>query len=121
MANYEKKFEEMDKFIEGFDDVLDDEKYEFFNKESVNFSLLNEFEKVKAYDQLFTKAILNKKHCLRRANNQLKSYIDMLDIIQNAIKYNASSDVVLNIVKEFKSNMEEDLNSVKEKMRYCKK
>ena len=51
----------------------------------------------------------------------MESYIDMLDIIENAIKYNASSDVILNIVKEFKSNMEEDLNSVKEKMRYCKK
>ena len=117
MANYEKKFEEMDKFIEGFDD----EKYEFFSKEAINFSLLNEYEKVKAYNQLFTKAILNKKSFLRRTKIQMESYIDMLDIIQNAIKYNASSDVILNIVKEFKSRMEDDLNSTKEKMRYCKK
>ena len=118
----EKKFEEMDNFIEGFNDVFDEEKYdEYFNKEMDDFCKLKEDEKAEVFGKLFSKAIINKKYCLRRANNQLKSFIDIIDIIQNAIKYNASTDVVLDIIEDFKSNMEDDLNSVKKKMRYCKK
>ena len=119
----EKKFEEMDNFIEeGFDDVFDEEKYEeYFNKEMDDFCKLKEDEKAEVFAKLFSKAIINKKYCLRRTNNQLKSCIDMMDIIKNAIINNASPDVMLNIVEEFKSNMEDDLNSVKKKMRYCKK
>ena len=119
----EKKFEEMDNFIEeGFDDVFYDEKYdEYFNKEMDDFCKLKEDEKVIVFANLFSKAILNKKYCLRRTKNQMDYCIDMLDIIQNAIKYNASTDVVLDIIEKFKSHMENDLNSVKEKMRYCKK
>ena len=117
----EKKFEEMDNFIEEFNDVFDEEKYdEYFNKEMDDFCKLKEDEKAEVFAKLFSKTIINKKYCLRRTNNQLKSCIDMLDIIQNAIKYNASTDVVLDIIEEFKSKMEDDLNSVKEKMRYCK-
>lgn len=118
MDNYEKKFEEeMDKFIEGFDD----EKHESFNKETVYFSLLNEFEKVKAYDQLLTKAILNKKYYIRRTKDHIKSSIEMLDIIKKVIISNASTDVILDTIDVLKSSIEDDFNSVEEKMRYCKK
>lgn len=117
MANYEKKFEEMNKFIEGFDD----EKHKSFNKETIYFSLLNEFEKVKAYDQLLTKAILNKKYYIRRTKDHIMSSIEMLDIIKKAIISNASTDVILDTIDELKSSMEDNFNLVEEKMRYCKK
>ena len=118
----EKKFEEMDNFIEEFNDVFDEEKYEeYFNKEMDDFCKLKEDEKAEVFAKLFSKAIINKKYCLRKTKIQLESDIDMLNIIQNAIKYNASTDVLLDIIEEFKSHMEDDLNSVNKKMRYCKK
>lgn len=117
----DKKFEEMDKFIEGFDNILDEEYYEFFNKEMDSFNNLSEDEKAEAYDQLFTKAIINKKYCIRRTKGHLKSSIGMLDIIKKAIIGNASTDVILDTIEEMKSFMEDDFNEVEKKMRYCRK
>lgn len=116
-----KKFEEMDKFIEGFDNILDDEYYEFFNKEMNSFNNLSEDEKAETYDQLFTKAIINKRYCIRRTKGHIKSSIEMLDIIKEAIIGNASTDVILDTINELRSFMEDDFNEVEKKMRYHKK
>ena len=68
----EKKFEEMDEFIEKFDDLADAERCGFFEKEVNLFTNLTENEKIEAYNKLFINAVMNNYHCIKRAKLSLE-------------------------------------------------
>lgn len=120
MLKMEKKFKVMDKMVREYDDMSLDERDEIVNKELDGFIALTEVEKLEAYDKLFNKAILNKRYCIRRSQDHLKTSIDYLEIIKQAVN-NASTDVILSSIDELSTMMIDDFNTMEEEMRYCKK
>ena len=121
MLKMEKKFKVMDKMVREYDDMSLDERDEIVNKELDGFNALTEVEKLEAYNKLFNKAILNKRYCIRRTQDHLKTSIDYLEIIKQAIVNNASTDVILSSIDELSTMMVDDFNTMEEEMRYCKK
>ena len=118
---YEKKFERMDEMIKNYDNMSEDDRIGFIDEELDCFIDMNISEKLQAYDYLLTNAIENKHHCIRKAQDYLKTAVDCLDIIKKAVLNNASTDDIISSIDELSSYMVDNFNSIDEEMRYCKK
>ena len=61
-----EKFEEMDNFIRDFENISDEDRSKFFNKELNSFIDLTEVEKIIWFNRLMLNSVMNKCLCIEK-------------------------------------------------------
>ena len=96
-----EKFEEMDNFIRDFENISDEDRSKFFNKELNSFIDLTEVEKIIWFNRLMLNSVMNKCLCIEKTKMAIECYRNILSVIKKAVIDNTDIDVVLRCIDKF--------------------
>lgn len=113
-----KKFEEMDDIIKNFDELSDDDRCNFIEKEINNFNNLSEEEKIETYSSLFINALMNNLYCNDRLTMTIEFYIKMISNIRKSVVNNNNTDDILESIDLFLSVLEKDSKEIRKKLKF---
>ena len=113
-----EKFEEMDNFIRDFENISDEDRSKFFNKELNSFIDLTEVEKIIWFNRLMLNSVMNKCLCIEKTKMAIECYRNILSVIKKAVIDNTDIEVILSCIDKFDSLLEDESNEIEEKLKY---
>ena len=104
-----EKFEEMDNFIRDFENISDEDRSKFFNKELNSFIDLTEVEKIIWFNRLMLNSVMNKCLCIEKTMMAIECYRNISSVIKKAVIDNTDIEVILSCIDKFDSLLEDDI------------
>lgn len=117
----EKKFEEMDEMIKNYDNMSDEDRWEYFEEEILRFISLRGDEKVENYNKLFINAVMNKHYCIERTKFSLEFYTRLIKLLKKAIINDCDTDSIIKTINMILFVLEKESKEVEEKFSFSVK